>query len=370
MTRAQPPRGTPPTLETIPGAIAANIAEVRGRTDALIMAVVKADGYGHGAITVGRAAIAAGADWLGTTSTGEAIALRDAGLTAPILTWLHPSGLDVAAAVRHDIDLAIGSRAHLEEICASDAVGVRIHLNMDTGMAREGNARADWRAFIIDVAEARRRGRVRVTGVMGHLPLADRAEPLANAAGIAMMRDALDLARRTGLPRSIAHLAATSAALTDPATHFDMVRVGAGLVGIDPSGTIALHPASRLTAPVVHTRRADAGVTVGYGETHRTTRATHLAVLPIGYADGIPRDLATDAHVSIEGRPCRIVGRVSMDQIVVDTGDDAVPHGSIASVFGPEGGTVPTVDDWARWAGTIPHTIVTGIGARVSRRTP
>jgi alanine racemase len=202
---------------------------------------------------------------------------------------------------------------------------------------------------------------------MGHLPLADRADPATNAPAVAGMHEAQQAARAAGLGSPLTHLATTSGTLTDPATHLGMVRVGAGLVGIDPSETVEMHGASRLTAPIVHTTAVEAGTPVGYAGTHVTDRATHLSVLPVGYADGIPRELSPRAAVEICGRRFPVVGRVSMDQIVIDTGAESFPVGTSATVFGPDGGAIPTIQDWARWAGTIPHTIVTGIGRRVQR---
>lgn len=328
--------------------------------------MVKADGYGHGAVPVARAAVAAGADWLGTTDLAEALALRAAGLTVPILTWLNPSGADAEAAAAGGIDVAVGSVGELAALVSrSTPAGVRIHLHVDTGMAREGCPAAEWDALITAAAGAQRHGQAQVVGLMGHLPLADEADPAANAPAVARLRQARTAVRAAGLGVPLTHLAATSGTLTDPSTHFGMVRFGAGLVGIDPSGTTELHGASRLTAPVVHSAAVEAGTPVGYGGTYVTTTATYLSVLPLGYADGIPREISPEACVAIHGRRHRIVGRVSMDQIVVDTGAAPVPPGTTATVFGPRDGITPTIQDWARWAGTIPHTIVTGIGARV-----
>ncbi|WUI03298.1 alanine racemase [Spirillospora sp. NBC_00431] len=364
----------PPTLRTLPVAVTANVARVRARTASTIMAVVKADGYGHGAVTVARAAVAAGAGWLGTTSVAEARELRAAGLAVPILTWLHPGGIDAEAAVAARVDVAVGSVDELGALVAQAASprrgpAVRVHLHVDTGMSRGGCPRGRWDE-LIDLARRGQRARgVRVAGVMGHLALADRADPAANAAAVAGMREARRAVRAAGLGSPPAHLAATSGTLTDPATHFGMVRVGAGLVGIDPSGTVEMRGASRLTAPVVHTATVPAGTPVGYGGAHVTDRATHLSVLPVGYADGIPRELSPRAGVEIGGRRFPVVGRVSMDQIVVDTGAESFPAGTTATVFGPDGGATPSIGDWARWAGTIAHTIVTGIGPRVKRST-
>ena len=354
-----------PTLCTLPDAVTENLRRIRAATSARIMAVVKADGYGHGAVPVARAAVAAGAEWLGVTDVAEAVALREAGLTVPILAWLNPSGVDAGAAAEHRVDIAVGSVCELRQLIADAADPVRVHLHLDTGMARGGSPLSEWPELFRIAREGR--GRVDVVGVMGHLPAADAGEPAANAAAVLRMRQGRDAVLRAGLGPVLVHLAATSGTLTDPATHFGMVRIGAGLVGIDPSERTALVGASRWTAPVVHSARVSAGTAVGYAGAHVVDRDTHLSVIGVGYADGIPRELAPGAGVEIGGVRHPIVGRVSMDQVVVDTGAVLFPRGTVATVFGPEGGAVPSVQEWARWAGTIPHTIVTGIGARVRR---
>jgi alanine racemase len=332
------------------------------------MAVVKADGYGHGTSTVARAAIAAGAEWLGTTDVAEASRLRAAGLTVPVLTWLNPSGVDAEAAASGRIDVAVGSVDELEALLKqTSSSALRIHLHVDTGMAREGCPVHEWDALIAGARQGQRRGKIRVVGLMGHLPLADQADPEVNAPAVSRMRQAIRAVKAAGIDVPLTHLAATAGTLTDPATHFEMVRFGAGLVGIDPSETTELHAASRLTAPIVHSATAKAGTPVGYGGTYVTDTSTNLSVLPLGYADGIPREISSEASVEIRGQRYPVVGRVSMDQIVIDTGAESFPPGTIATVFGPAGGLTPTVREWARWAGTIPHTIVTGIGPRVRR---
>ncbi|MGH9245506.1 MAG: alanine racemase [Acidimicrobiales bacterium] len=357
----------PPTLETLPEAVARNVATARARTRARIMAVVKADGYGHGACMVAQAAVAAGAEWLGTTDIAEASQLRAAGLAVPILTWLNPSGVDAEAAVADQIDIAIGSVDDLEALLEHASSSVRVHLNLDTGMAREGCPMSEWDALIARARQGQCRGKIRVVGLMGHLPLADQAQPGANEPAVWHMRQARKAIMAAGFDSPLTHVAATSGTLTDPDTHFGMVRLGAGLVGIDPSETTDLHGASRLTAPIVHRATVDAATPVGYGGTYVTSRSTNLGVLPVGYADGIPREISSEASVEIRGRRYPVVGRVSMDQIVIDTGAESFPHGTTATVFGPQGGLTPTIHEWARWAGTIPHTVVTGIGPRVRR---
>ena len=354
-----------PTLQTLPAAVAENVRRVRAGTDARIMAVVKADGYGHGAVAVAQAAVDAGAEWLGVTDVAEAVALRDAGLSEPILSWLNPAGVDAAEAAHHGVDIAVGSVEELRRLVADAVVPVRVHLHMDTGMSRGGCPLGEWPELLRIARQGR--GRVDVVGVMGHLPRADEGDPRANEPAVLRMRQARDAVLRAGFGPLLVHLAATSGALTDPATHFGMVRLGAGLVGIDPSDSVTLAGASRFTAAVVQSAAVPAGTPIGYGGTHVTSRPTHLSIVGVGYADGIPRELTEGASVEIGGARHPLVGRVSMDQIVVDTGDAAFPRGTAVTVFGPEGGAVPSVQEWARWAGSIPHTIVTGIGLRVQR---
>lgn len=354
-----------PTLQTIPDAVTANVAAIRSVTRAHIMAVVKADGYGHGAVPVARAAVDAGATWLGVTDAADAAELRAAGLDVPILAWLNPAGVDAVQVAMDRVDVAVGSVDELRRLAADAWAPVRVHLHADTGMSRGGCSIDEWPELLRAARAAR--GHVEVVGIMGHLPRADEADPAANSSAVTRMRHVRDMALRAGLGPVIVHLAATAGAMHDPSTHFDMVRIGAGLVGIDPSGTTPLRGASHWTAAVVHSTQVSAGTAVGYAGAYVTQHATNLSVIGVGYADGIPRELSSEAGVEIDGRRHPIVGRVSMDQIVVDTGDRVVPYGGIATIFGPDGGAVPSVQDWARWAGTIPHTIVTGIGPRVRR---
>lgn len=356
----------PPTLEIDLSAVAANTRRFAGAVRGDVMAVVKADGFGHGLADVARTAVANGATWLGVTSVDEGVAVRAAGVDAPVLSWLNPVHADVAAAVAHRVDLAVPSVRHLEAVAAAGA-GARVHLQLDTGMARDGAAPDEWRELMAEARHAEAAGRVRVVGVMGHLARAAEPGHPANARGRLALLRGVEMARRAGLRPTVRHLAATAATLTDPTTHLDMVRIGAGLVGIDPSGTTHLRAALRLTAPVVQVRRVPAGVGVGYGHTHVTSRATTLALLPVGYADGLPRAASGTAEVLVGGLRRPVAGVISMDQTVVDLGDHAVEPGAEAVLFGPDEDGAPTVGDWARWAGTIPHEIVTGIGHRVRR---
>jgi alanine racemase len=364
--QVRPRVGHGPRLDIDHEAIAANARLFARRTPGALMAVVKADGFGHGAVEVAGTALANGASWLGVTSLDEATELRRAGLGAPMLSWLNPVDADFGAAIADDIDLAVPSREHLDAVVRY-GLGARIHLHLDTGMARDGAAPEDWAALCRAARRAEQAGRVRVVGVMGHLCCADDPADPDNATGRARFVWGLEMARRTGLRPPLRHLAATSATLTDPLSHHTLSRVGAGLVGIDPTHTTRLRPAMTLTAPVVGVRAVRAGTTVGYGSTWTAPRRTHLALLPLGYADGLPRATTGRAEVLLRGRRCPVVGRISMDQVVLDVGDHPPELGETAVVFGPGAANEPTVAEWAAWADTIEHEIVTGIGARVSR---
>ena len=360
-------------------AVAANTRLFAHRAQGELMAVVKADGFGHGAVDVARAALANGATWLGVTSVEESLVLRAGGLGAPVLSWLNPVSADFAAAADADVDVAVPGLEHLSAVAhgsSSVLTPARVHLHLDTGLARDGAAPSLWPRLCRAARRFEQQGRVRVVGVMGHLPCADVPEDASNATGRLRFAWAVEVARAAGLRPVHRHLAATSATLLDPLAHHTLARVGAGLVGIDPTVSSlgpprppggVLQPALTLTAPVVTVRRVRAGTPVGYGHTWSADRSTHLALLPVGYADGLPLSASNRAEVLVRGRRCPVVGRISMDQLVVDVGPQPVEVGESVVVFGPGGAGEPTVREWADWAGTIEHEIVTGIGPRVRR---
>jgi alanine racemase len=236
-------------------------------------------------------------------------------------------------------------------------------------MARDGAAPADWPRLCRAARLAERRGLVEVVGVMGHLGCADDPADACNARGRTRFAWGLEVARTCGLRPAHRHLAATAATLTDPLSHHTMSRVGAGLVGIDPSGTTRLRPALTLSAPLVSVRRVRAGTPVGYGHAATTATSTHLGLVPLGYADGLPRAASGRASLWLAGRRVPVIGRISMDQLVVDLGTTGAEVGDPVVAFGPGEDGEPTVADWAAWSGTLPHEIVTGIGSRVPRRT-
>lgn len=362
--------GTAPLLTVDPAAIAANTRLLASRTDAAVMAVVKADGFGHGALTAARAALAGGASWLGVTSLAEAHELRDAGLDAPLLSWLNPVDADWSGAVADGIDVAVPSLAHLEAVVRDAGISgtpARVHLHLDTGLARDGAEPETWAALCRLARRAEQCGRVRVVGVMGHLPCADLPGDRANQVARTRFAWGVEVARAAGLRPAHRHLAATSAVLTDPQSHHTMVRIGAGLFGIDPSGTTGLAGALTLTAPLVSVRRVRGGTGVGYGHSWSTPGTTTLGLLALGYADGLPRVASGRAEVLVRGRRRPLVGRISMDQVVVDLGDEPAQTGELVTVLGPGAHGEPTVAEWAGWSDTLPHEIMTGFGPRLDR---
>lgn len=336
-----------------------------------LMAVVKADGYGHGARESALAALAGGASYLGVATPTEALELRSAGIDAPLLAWLWVVGEDVAPAVAAGVDLGISSIGHLDAVLAatpSESPPPRVHLKIDTGLGRNGVGPAELAGLLDALAAAQSAGRVRVAGLMSHLASADVPDDPSVAEQTAVFRAALELADRVGI-RATRHLANTPAVLDHPETYFDLGRCGIGLYGLNPvTRPVALRPAMTLRGTVALTKRVPAGYGVSYGLTYRTSAETTLALVPLGYADGIPRAASSVGEVLLGGRRRRIAGRVAMDQFVIDCGDDPVTAGTEVILFGPGDQGEPTADEWAAACGTIGYEIVTRIGPRVPRR--
>ncbi len=348
-------------------ALASNVETVaRLVAPAHVMAVVKADAYGHGALAVARTALDAGAEWLGVADLGEAIALRDAGIGAPVLAWLHAAAPDFAAAADAGIDVGVSTLAQLD--AAADA-GATVHLKLDTGLSRNGFAPRDAPAAFAHAARLERAGRLRVRGVMSHL---SGTSPLDDAAQRDAFHAALGEAEAAGLEPELRHLASSLGALTDPGARFDLVRIGIAMYGLAPGDAVSppalgLHPVMRLVTEVAAVRRVPEGTGVSYGYTHRTARETTLALVPLGYADGIPRAASGALEVAIGGRLHAQVGRIAMDQFVVDVGDHDVKPGDEVVVWGDPVEGEPGVDALADATGTIGYELVTRIGPRVGR---
>ncbi|MGI5215064.1 alanine racemase [Plantactinospora sp. CA-290183] len=354
-------------------AIAQNTRLLAGRTGAALLAVVKADAFGHGLLPVARTVLAAGAGWLGVTSRAEAMALRDAGVTAPLLSWLHAPDEDFAPVVAAGVDLSAASTPHLAGIAAGARrarTRANVHLKVDTGLARNGAGDGDWPELVRRARAFETAGLLRVRGVWSHLATAEVPGDRGVAEQLRRLERALALARAGGLAPDLVHLANSAALVGLPRTHFDLVRAGIALYGVEPlpGQAAGLRPAMTLCSRVILTRRVPAGTGVSYGHDYVTRAASTLALVPLGFADGVPRAATGRGRVWIAGRQCPIAGRVTMDQIVVDVGDLPVRTGDEVLLFGSGDRGEPTVGDWARWAGTNPHEIFTGVGARVPRR--
>ncbi|MCZ7417174.1 MULTISPECIES: alanine racemase [unclassified Streptomyces] len=374
-TAARPPRVR---AEIDLAALRSNVRALRARAagGAGLMAVMKADAYGHGMVPCARAARAAGADWLGTATPEEALGLRAAGDTGRILSWLWTPGGPWARAIEADVDVSASAGWALAEIVtAARATGrtARVHLKADTGLGRNGCQPADWPELVAAARAAEAEGTVRVTGLWSHFACADEPGHPANAAQLAAFEEALSVAERAGLRPEVRHLANSPATLTLPASHFDLVRPGVSVYGLSPSPEVGaaedfgLRPVMRLSADLAVVKRVPGDQGVSYGHTYRTPGPTTLALVPAGYADGVPRHASNVGPVLVAGKLRTVAGLVAMDQFVVDLGGDTAEAGDEAVLFGPGDEGEPTAEDWARAVGTIGYEIVTRVGARVPR---
>jgi alanine racemase len=356
-------------------AIAANTAALRERVGRPLMAVVKADGYGHGMLPASRAALAGGADALGVAVIDEALALRAAGVTAPVLAWLNAPGEDYAAALTAGVEVAVNAEWGLTEVvAAARATGRtgRVHLAADTGLSREGATPGDWPGLVAAAAKAQADGEVEVAGLWSHLAYADAPAHPTIGRQVAVFEEAVALARAAGLTEARRHLANSAATIALPETWFDMVRPGVAVYGLDPLGgdpaAYGLRPAMTVRARVILAKRVPAGVGVSYGHTYHPDRETTLALVPVGYGDGVPRAAGNRAPVLAGGAQRPIAGRVCMDQFVLDVGDAAVEAGDEVVLWGPGEGGEPTAQQWADATQTIHYELVTRIGGRFRRR--
>lgn len=352
-------------------AIADNVRHFRRLTGVEVIAVVKANAYGHGAAPTAVAALSAGATRLGVAEISEALELRRQGVHAPIMAWLHAPGERFEQAAAQDIEVGISSFEQLEAAAAA-AVDrpVGVHLKFETGLSRNGIAPADWGRVLAEAARLERIGRLRVVGLFSHLSNTSAEE---DRAALARFEEGVAAGASVGIRPEIRHIAATAAAIDLPEMRLDAVRIGIGLYGLSPfddrrSAELGLRPAMTLRGSVAAVRRVPAGAGVSYGYDYRTDRDTTLVLVPLGYADGVPRSASGRLPVSIAGRRFTNVGRIAMDQFVVDVGDTPVAIGDEVVLFGDPTLGVPSATDWADAAGTINYEIVTRIGPRVPRR--
>ncbi|MEV0206047.1 alanine racemase [Streptomyces sp. NPDC050788] len=360
------------------GALRANVRALRALApDAALMAVVKSDGYGHGAVRCARAAVAAGAAWLGTATPEEALALRAAGLPGRLMCWLWTPGGPWREAIEADIDVSVSGMWALEEVTdAARRAGrhARVQLKADTGLGRNGcQPGEDWAELVGAALHAEADGLIRITGLWSHFACADEPGHPSIALQLARFREMLAYAEGRGVRPEVRHIANSPATLTLPEAHFDLVRTGIALYGISPSPEIGapadfgLRPVMTLSAAVALVKHVPGGHGVSYGHHYVTPGETTLGLVPVGYADGIPRHASGTGPVLVGGKWRTVAGRVAMDQFVVDLGGDEPAAGTEAVLFGPGDRGEPTAEDWAQAAGTIAYEIVTRIGTRVPR---
>jgi len=369
---------TDPQVETVVDldAIAHNVRVLAERAgDAAIMAVVKGDGYNHGAVRVGRAALAAGAAELGVTTIPEALALRAGGIDAPILSWLNVNDADYAAAVAADIELGVSSAGQLRAVArAARAAGrpATVSVKVDTGLNRNGVSDIEYPRLLGLLRDLVAERTVHLRAVFSHLAQADTPQHPANDMQRERFLDAVAVAKEFSLQPELVHLANSAAALTRPDLAFDMVRPGIALYGLSPTPEISdfgLRPAMTFQARVVLVKRVAAGEGVSYGHEWVAPHDTTVALIPAGYADGVFRSLGGRIAVRIGERSYPSVGRVCMDQLVVDLGgnSDGVCEGDAAVLFGGRPGD-PHAQQWADLLGTIHYEIVCSPRGRVVRR--
>jgi len=356
-------------------AISSNVRVLRSRVEVPLMAVVKADAYGHGLVPVARAAIDGGAQWVGTALLSEGLELRRHGVTKPhVVSWLTPPGDDFAAAIEANVDLSASSIELLEEInSAASILGkrARVHLEVDTGMTRAG-ALGQWDQLVQRGAELMKSGNIEVVGIWSHFARADEPGHPANVAQKNSFDHALEVVSAAGIQPQVRHLANSAATLVDPSSHYDLVRTGIVMYGLSPDVTTLgsatkydLTPAMTLVASLMLVKEVPSGVAVSYGGTAITKHATKVGVVPMGYADGVPRHGSNALKVNVGDYEAPVLGRICMDQFVIDLGPDSTAKAGDEVVLFGEGG--PTVDAWASASGTVNYEIVTRLGPRVAR---
>jgi len=349
------------------------LADLAGPAE--MLAVVKADGYGHGAVPMARAALDAGATWLGVALVEEGAALRAAGIVAPILVLSEPPPALATAVVTHGLTPVVYTTNGIEALAkaVADFGGQQplpVHLKVDTGMHRVGCSPDEALPLIDDI---RSRTELELEGVCTHLAVADEPDNPYNAEQLARFDELLAaLESHGGRPR-FAHAANSAGLLAHPGSHYDLVRCGIALYGVAPApgiaDQVALRPVMSLRARVSHVKSLSAGDRLSYGLRYELARPGHVATVPVGYADGVPRRLGIEGgEVLVRGRRCPIAGTVTMDQLMVDVGDGPVEVGDEVVLLGRQGDEEITAGDWAERLGTIAYEVVTGIGPRVPRR--
>jgi alanine racemase len=375
---ATPPEGASGWVTVDLDAICDNVRELARRApNAEVMAVVKADAYGHGIVPSARAAVAGGATWLGVAQLSEALELRSAGVSTRLLTWLYAPGADVGAAIDADIDISVSAPWALDAIVAAARQRgrtARIHAKVDTGLGRNGALGQGWTELIAALGPVVAEGAVELVGVWSHFALADAPQHPTVLAQRERFVEAVAELERAGLRPQVRHLANSAATLTNPDAHFDVVRPGLAVYGLSPVPDLGapqdfgLREAMRLTARLALVKAAPAGQGVSYGHSYTTSRDTVLGLVPLGYADGVPRHAGNLGPVKVGQQRLTIAGRVCMDQFVLDLGPGyAGGAGDEVVLFGRGVDDEPTAQDWAEAIGTINYEIVTRVSGRLPR---
>jgi alanine racemase len=359
-------------------AFRSNVAALKEHAGVPVMVVVKADGYGHGILASAREARAAGAEWLGVATPTEALTLREAGDTGPMLAWLYGMDEDLTPLVAADVDVSAQSVEQIGRVVSAAAVAerrARVHLKIDTGLSRNGTPAYDWQRVCAAAAEAEHAGALAVVGIWSHFAAADEPGHPSVRLQMEAFQRAYEQARAAGLEPTLRHLSNSAGALVVPEARLDLVRVGIASYGIDPApgiaalAGVALRPVMRLRAQLVNVKQIEAGAGVSYGWTWTAEATTTVGLVPLGYGDGIPRHAGNRAWVGWSGSRVPVRGRICMDQFVVELGEGRVAQpGEEVIIFGPGDHGEPTAAEWAAWCDTIGYEIVTRIGTRVPRR--
>lgn len=362
-------------------ALESNVRRLLSGSKAKGLAVVKADAYGHGLIPIAERAVKAGASWVGTALLEEAIKVREGGIKVPIISWLTPIHDDFEAALQNQIDLAIPSIEHLTAVMKAaekTEIKPRLHLEVDTGMTR-GGALGEWKALLHATSDLLKSNRVSVIGIWSHFARADEPGHKFNDEQIRNFEERVAEAAGYGIKPELLHLSNSAATLSNESAHYDLVRMGIAMYGLSPdvknmgdSAKLNLHPVMSLRSQIHLVKEVPAGVQVGYGGTAITKEATKVGVITMGYADGVPRNANSIAGVLVGNKKAPILGRVSMDQFVVDLGNNSIARAGdwaylIGSSVGDGGADGYTADAWGQASGTINYEIVTRIGPRVPR---
>jgi alanine racemase len=367
--------GLPAWAEIDHAALAHNVRVLRARSaGSQFMAVVKADAYGHGLLPVAHTALEAGATWLGVAQLPEAFLLRDAGVTARLLTWLAVPGADFAGALTRDIDLSASATWTLDEIAAAareTGRTARIHLKVDTGLGRGGAFGTDWTTLVRHARGLESEGVLRVVAVWTHFAHADSPEHPTVLRQQERLFEAAAEAEREGCRLELRHLANSAATLLHPAAHADLVRPGIAMYGLSPvpqlDDDFGLRPVMSLRMRLALVKRLPAGQGISYGHLYAPEQDTVVGLVPAGYADGVPRNATNVGPVVVGDTRTRVAGRVCMDQFVIDLGPGATARaGEVVTLFGGAPGE-PTARDWAEATDTIGYEIVSRVGCRVPR---